>query len=974
MKTKNLIFVVLALVGLNSAVMAQQKYALLIAGDYHPDSEIPLEIPLNHQWNNGNDLDPEKGWDEFWNDTYLMWELLYDDPITGYSNDNIEVLFAQGVDYSITFPYQDGRYKSWDNFQIPSITDGAATKANVEAALDELAGINEEDYLFIWIMSNGGNTDPADNVWSYVYLWGYDPVNPNAGRLYDYELKAKLDLIPAHKKVVIVQAPNSGKFATTLADDNTIVITSSQTDEQSSRANDTPFEENEWWDGVQYHHGEFGYHLYSPLNGEDPGYGGSYGTTSFSTANTYNDDVISIDEGTGWLNNNHNTTETPVVSDPDNMSEITAVQYSTLIFNNINSNTNFIGTLGITGLPPAPGQSTTAIVHWDGDLVFSKANLFFLDDTRLYKDIDNYDLLRVDDNVTLCGTNGASGLVSYSVIEFGINVKFTGLNGERWGGLAVQNPELYFSGTSFIDCYAILNTIPNLVFKGCYFERAGLIGHYLYGYTQISDDTYFINSYADLHGYGRENSIVIKDSHFDGPSFNNNSKGIYLNTFIDYSIESNIIQDYGHGLYLSRCSGPQNNRDIIGNSIHDNSTSGIFLYKSYANIFDNPGIYGNGVGIQCNNYSNVEIEGNEEAVHISETQRIHDNTENQIRADEYSFPYLKWNAIWENYNTEPLVYWDIDGEPLTEDISNNFWGDPQYFHPEEDFYPVQAFKWEPVWEIGYGLPPKGDDELLYEGAGAKAIAGDFTGAKSDYMQLVSDFTDSQFAEAALKELLPLEYDVSNDYASLRQYYLNDTDITGNDKLNAVAVNLANWCYVEMEDYTSAIQYFNNILANPPSYHDSLYAIIDIDYIYYLMNINGYKSSLSDNSLIFDMTAKEQHDVFIDYHNALFFPQKELSKELKNKIETLGSGELIQNYPNPFNNQTEIWFKLDGPANVSLNIYDYSGKLISSINEGEVSGGNHNVAYSNKDLSPGLYFYTLVTDGIISDTKKMTVIK
>jgi tetratricopeptide (TPR) repeat protein len=842
------------------------------------------------------------------------------------------------------------------------------------AKLDNLAGINEEDFLFVWIMSNGGNTDPADNVWSYVYLWGYDPAHPNDGRLYDYELKAKLDLIPAHKKVVVVQAPNSGKFATTCADDNTIVITSSHSEEPSTRANDTPYEENEEWNNVKYHHGEFGYHLYSPLRGKNPGLGNSYGTTAFSTANTYNDDVISIDEGIDWLINNHNTTEPPVVSDPNNMSYTTAVQYSTLIFGEIYSDITYIGTLGLTGLPPQPGQSTTAIGHWSGNLTFSKANLYFLDDTRFYKVTNNYDLLYIDDNVTLFGTNGASGLVSYSTIEFGTGVTFTGLNGERWGGLAVQNPELYFNRTSFIDCYAILNTIPTLIFKGCHFERAGLLGQYLYGYTQISDDTYFLNSYADLNGYGRENSILIKDSHFDGPSFNNTSKGIYMKTFINYSIESNIIQDYGHGLYLFRCSGPKNSRDITNNSIHGNSASGIFAYNSYANIFDNPGIYENGVGIQCNNYSNVEIEGNQEAVHISETQRIHDNTGNQIRADEHSFPYLKWNAIWKNYNTEPLVYWDIEMESTPEDISNNFWGDPQYFDPKEDFYPVQAFDWEPVWEIGYGLPPKGNDELLYEEAGAKAVSGDFAGAKSDYMQLISDYTDSPFAEASLKELLPLEYDVSNDYASLRQYYLNDPDILGNDMLNAVAVNLANWCYVEMEDYISAIQYFNDILANPPSYHDSLYAIIDIDYIYYLMNINGYKSSLSDNSLIFDMTSKEQHDEFIDYHNALFFPQKELSKELKNKIGTLGSGELIQNYPNPFNNQTEIWFKLDRPANVILNVYNFSGKLISSINEGEVTGGNHNVVYSNKELSPGLYFYTLVTDGIISDTKKMTLIR
>jgi subtilisin family serine protease len=224
---KHIITVLVAIFVATGAANAQQKYALLIGGDYQPGNEIPA----SNQWNNGQDMG-QNGYDEFWNDTYLMWELLYDDPITGYSNDNINVLFAGGEDY--TFYLQDIRYNSFlaNGFNI---TDASAEKVNVLSALDDLANIQEQDYLFIWIMSNGGDVIiPGENNSSFVYLWGYDPANPSEGRLYDSELKAKLDLIPAHKKVVVVQAPHSGGFATTLADDNTIIITSSQTDEQTS--------------------------------------------------------------------------------------------------------------------------------------------------------------------------------------------------------------------------------------------------------------------------------------------------------------------------------------------------------------------------------------------------------------------------------------------------------------------------------------------------------------------------------------------------------------------------------------------------------------------------------------------------------------------------------------------------------------------------------------------------------------------
>ncbi len=247
MKYKFQIFtVLLAMIVAAGALNAQQKYALIIGGDYKPGEEIPD----NHKWNNGLEIDPVKGYDEFWNDTYLMWKLLYDYKYR-YSNDNIKVLFADGIDYSITFPEVDNYYKSLPNFiNIPFITDAAATEYEVEQALIELDNVmTEKDYLFIWIMSNGGNTPSGD---SYVYLWGYPDPHPDYdGLLYDYESNTLLDDIEADKKVVIVQAPNSGGFATVLEEDNTIVYTSSDINESASRANDTPYDENEEWEPIR---------------------------------------------------------------------------------------------------------------------------------------------------------------------------------------------------------------------------------------------------------------------------------------------------------------------------------------------------------------------------------------------------------------------------------------------------------------------------------------------------------------------------------------------------------------------------------------------------------------------------------------------------------------------------------------------------------------------------------------------------
>ena len=76
---------------LSSTIDAQNKYAVLITGDYRPNDRISLE----NQWNEGVVSNP-RGNLEFWHDTYLMWEMLQD---KGFKRENIFVVFADGADY-----------------------------------------------------------------------------------------------------------------------------------------------------------------------------------------------------------------------------------------------------------------------------------------------------------------------------------------------------------------------------------------------------------------------------------------------------------------------------------------------------------------------------------------------------------------------------------------------------------------------------------------------------------------------------------------------------------------------------------------------------------------------------------------------------------------------------------------------------------------------------------------------------------
>jgi len=83
--------------------------------------------------------------------------------------------------------------------------------------------------------------------------------------------------------------------------------------------------------------------------------------------------------------------------------------------------------------------------------------------------------------------------------------------------------------------------------------------------------------------------------------------------------------------------------------------------------------------------------------------------------------------------------------------------------------------------------------------------------------------------------------------------------------------------------------------------------------------------------------------------------------------------LAQNYPNPFNANTSISFDLAEAGNVSLKVYDITGRLIVTLLDGYKDTGNHVVAWDASNFSSGVYFYKL-TAGDYTATKSMNLLK
>lgn len=84
-------------------------------------------------------------------------------------------------------------------------------------------------------------------------------------------------------------------------------------------------------------------------------------------------------------------------------------------------------------------------------------------------------------------------------------------------------------------------------------------------------------------------------------------------------------------------------------------------------------------------------------------------------------------------------------------------------------------------------------------------------------------------------------------------------------------------------------------------------------------------------------------------------------------------KLNQNYPNPFNPTTKIDYYLPESGIVKLQVYDVTGRLVSTLIDGQQKAGNHKVSFNASNLASGVYFYRINFGGKII-TNKMMLLK
>lgn len=87
----------------------------------------------------------------------------------------------------------------------------------------------------------------------------------------------------------------------------------------------------------------------------------------------------------------------------------------------------------------------------------------------------------------------------------------------------------------------------------------------------------------------------------------------------------------------------------------------------------------------------------------------------------------------------------------------------------------------------------------------------------------------------------------------------------------------------------------------------------------------------------------------------------------------GVAELVGNRPNPFAGTTRIEYVLGAAADVSLTVFDVTGRAVATLVSDRQPAGAYDVPFSAGDLAGGVYLYRLQVDGEVQ-TGRMLVVR
>lgn len=935
--------------------------------------------------------------DIYWRNTSVIYNTLI--KVYGYKRENIFVLYNDGTtNYGTT--NLDGDIYNISDFDYP------AFKSSILATFSELAGethniaeipeLNSSNQLFVYVTDHGDTENNKSNI-----------CLPNGELLWDSELANYVKNIKCGSMIFMLQQCYSGGFTDDLLDFNTYnVACKNRTIHTSAMPTEQAYRE-QFLSGLKY--SEFTFYWAAAARGHyfdfDRPWLNTYKTGEFPfrdysefekhpldfSPDLNNDNYTQMDEAfhyanymdshspygfmyvdgaTYYLENPTNSKNNPFASD---IFTLNGLAGDFVVVDNVNIDTrNYIigGELKLKNI---------------GNVSFAPStNLYFANENAKIT-VEPAVTLTLGDNTKVYGGDNNSLQINGNLVT-GNNVAFHKYESAFFfDGLYLNNTS---GQSSFNNCTFNTTGIESknsaLTFESCNFNNCNTINSGKGNVSLIGSN--FDNTNVNLKNIIKEGTPVVNpyvnvsNCAFNGST--NTNAAIELSYYGYYDVLNNQINGFYDGVQVNYAdlSGVRQ-QTIADNEIYNCTKSGIVMYNSNGTVKNN-NIYNNHIGLKILNNSNIKVIGNELAQNVTETQHIYDNSSVEVYASNTSFPVVfKYNAIVDEDNTgnrfgDPL----LSAEELLKgteenilDITLNYWG--ENFDPREDLPEDYEFYYLPTWRLEPQAVEGGEAEAMYSSAVTKMENQQYQESNTTFKQLINNYPNTIYAQNAVKVLFSLEEKLPNgNYHSLKNYYRNNQTIKNNKNLNSVADFFANKCDVKNQKWQEAIDWYENKITNPISFEDSLFAIIDLGNVYNLMNNTINKANINGKLPQYKF-ANETEYVANKNQLLTLIPKMENKKQISNiNISNIKNGKLSQNFPNPFNEKTQIAFNIENDANVSIVVKDLSGKEVNVINQGVMSKGTHSVELSNSQLQPGMYFYSLIINGIVIDTKKLNVIK
>ena len=442
------------------------------------------------------------------------------------------------------------------------------------------------------------------------------------------------------------------------------------------------------------------------------------------------------------------------------------------------------------------------------------------------------------------------------------------------------------------------------------------------------------------------------------------------------SFPENEIDTYKQGIEIENSGrGITGRQNVSKNEIKNCTDEGLSVFKSTSYISENL-ISGCGKGLRLDNNSTTSVYGNPNTSDIEQMNRIYNADSYEIYVSKNSFPwYFHYNVISDYDNGgnsvgDPLLYFDTSEEDSIwiKNAEHNCWGDG--FSPSADLYPDSLIDHLPM----YCPPASPQDSSVVESQYKSSLdqfeAGEYAQSKAGFMFIVDQYPGTKYAQSAMRELLTLEEYADNDYAALKTYYQTNTTIQSDAILTALASKLANECDIILENYSAAVSYYEGVIQDPADTQDSIYAIIDLGFLYQTMDTTSKAFYTGKMPQYKPKSVKQFNKYKYELLSMLPVTKEAQTGTRDYRLDTYRDFTIR---PNPVNNIAMLCFTLIEEGSVCFEIHNAEGVLMQSISKGYHPKGQHDIQYNASKLKPGLYYCSLVVNGKVIGTRKMVVV-